>query len=126
MNPNILAAKANRKFAQYGQAMTFVQESEGEPSPSTGLPTIVRDKTEFRGLWDSVKLTELGTLVQVGDAVIWAGGNAIPTPDVTDWVAVDGKVWQVIAVEAVKPGAVPICWRMIVREAGSAAARLGA
>lgn len=126
MNPSSFAVKADMKFSQYGEKMTFVQESEGEPNPATGLPTIDRDLTEFMGMWSSVRLSEIGNLVQVGDAVIWAGGNAIPTPDITDWISVDGKAWQIIAVEGVRPGRVPICWRLIVREAGSSAARLGA
>ena len=121
MNPSALAAKASKKFSQFGQAMTFVQEYEsGQPNPSTGLPAIVQNRTTFKGLWDNVQLNELGTLLQVGDAIIWAGGDAIPAPDITDWVEVDGKAWDIVNVQATKPGETAIVYKLYVREAGMA------
>ena len=121
MNPSALAAKATKKFGQNGQAMTFVQETEsGQPNASTGLPSIVQTRTSFKGMWDTVSLNEIGTLIQVGDAVIWAGGNAIPAPDITDWIEVDGKAWDIVNVEPTKPGNVPILYKIYVRAAGSA------
>ena len=121
MNPSALAAKATKKFGQNGQTMTFVQETEsGQPNASTGLPSIVQMRTTFNGMWDTVSLNEIGTLIQVGDAVIWAGGNAIPAPDITDWIEVDGKAWDIVNVEPTKPGNVPILYKIYVRAAGSA------
>lgn len=121
MNPSALASKASKKFAQFGQSMTFVQETESSsPNPSTGLADIVQTRTAFKGMWDNVQLNELGTLLQVGDAVIWTGGDAIPTPDITDWVEVDGKAWDIVNIESTKPGAVAIVYKLYVREAGTA------
>lgn len=121
MNPSAFAAKANKKFSQYGQSMVFVQETEdGLPDPSTGLPTITTTLTTFTGLWDTVNVQELGTLIQAGDAVIWAAGNAIPVPDITDWIRVGTKAWDIITIETIKPGSVPIAYKLYVREAGDA------
>ena len=120
MNPSALAAKATKKFGQYGQAMTFVQETEsGQPDPYTGIATIVQTRTDFRGMWDTVQLNELGSLIQVGDAVIWAGGDSIPAPDITDWIDVDGKAWDIVNIEPTKPGSVAILYKLYVRAAGS-------
>lgn len=121
MNPSAMAAKANKKFAQYGQQMTYVQESEhGQPDPATGLPVVERTFHDFMGMWDTVNIQELGTLIQAGDAVIWAAGNAVPEPDITDWVKVGDKAWDIITIEATRPGAVPILYKLYVRAAGSA------
>lgn len=121
MNPSALASKASKKFGQFGQSMTFVQETEnGQPDPFTGISEIVQTRTAFKGMWDTVKIAELGSLIQVGDAVIWAGGDSIPAPDITDWIEVDGKAWDIINVEPTKPGPVAILYKLYVRAAGSA------
>lgn len=120
MNPSVLAAKVTKKFGQYGQAMTFVQETEsGQPDPYTGIATIVQTRTAFRGMWDTVQLNELGSLIQAGDAVIWAGGGSIPAPDITDWIDVDGKAWDIVNIEPTKPGSVAILYKLYVRAAGT-------
>lgn len=120
MNPTALAQKADRKFSQYGQLMEFVQEIEGETNPNTGQPDITRNVTTFMGMWDTPKLQEIGPLIQVDDSVIWCGGLAIPSPDITDWIRVDGQAWDIIYVDFTKPGAVPILYKIFVRGAGSA------
>lgn len=124
MNPSVLAQKANRKLAQYGQPMTFIQETEGPTDPETMLPSVETISTPFSGMWDNPKLQELGILIQVGDAVIWASGAAIPEPDTTDWVKVESdtgdEAWDIINVEKTKPGQVPILYKLYVRHAGSA------
>ena len=120
MNPAALAKKADKQFRKNGQAMTFIQENESEqPNPDTGQPEVDTIPTEFYGLWDTISLQEIGTLIQVGDAVIWAGGLAIPKPDNTDWIDVDGEAWNIVDVEPTKPGSIPIVYKIHVRSAGS-------
>ena len=120
MNPTALAQKADNQFRKNGQAMTFIQENESEqPNPDTGQPEVETIPTEFYGLWDTISLQEIGTLIQVGDAVIWAGGLAIPKPDNTDWIDVDGEAWNIVDVEPTKPGSIPIVYKIYVRSAGS-------
>lgn len=120
MNPAALAKKADKQFRKNGQAMTFIQENESEqPNPDTGQPEVETLPTEFYGLWDTISLQEIGTLIQVGDAVIWAGGLAIPKPDNTDWIDVDGEAWNIVNVEPTKPGSIPIVYKIYVRNAGS-------
>lgn len=121
MNPSALAAKATAKFTQFGQPMTYVQVKESsQPDPETGLPSVEYARTAFSGMWESVSLQEIGNLIQVGDAIIYAGGNAIPTPDITDFIEVDGKAWNIVNIDGTKPGAVPILYKLYVREAGTA------
>lgn len=121
MNPAAMAAKASKKFSQYGQEMSFVQETvSAQPDPLTGLPKIERVSTPFKGMWDTVKTQETGTLIQAGDAVIWAGGDAIPVPSIADWIQVEQTAWDIVDIQVTKPGAVPICYKLYVREAGDA------
>lgn len=119
MNLRALARKADRKFSQYGQAMEFIKETEGDTNPNTGQPDITQTVTQFRGMWDNPKLQELGQLIQVSDSVIWCGGLAIPVPDTTDWIRVDEQAWDIIYVEPTKPGIVPVTYKIFVRNAGS-------
>lgn len=116
MNPAAFASKANAKFAQNGQPMTFVRVTEsGSPDPATGLPERVVERVSFGGMWDTIRVNEIGGLIQAGDAVIWAGGGAIPAPDITDSIEVDGRSYDIITIEAIKPGAVAIAYKMYVR-----------
>lgn len=123
MNPSVLARRINRKLGQY-QPMTFVQETEGPTDPETMLPSVTTISIPFSGMWDNPQLKEIGNLIQVGDAVIWASGAAIPEPDTTDWIKVESdagdNAWDIINVEKTKPGKVPILYKMFVRHAGSA------
>lgn len=71
MNPAAPTKKADKRFRKNGQAMTFIQENESEqPNPDTGQLEVDTIPTEFYGLWDTISLQEIGTLIQVGDAVI--------------------------------------------------------
>lgn len=124
MNPTALAKKANKSLSKYGQPMIFVQETEGPVGPDTMHPTVDTIPTPFVGMWDNPKLEEMGNLIQVGDAVIWASGAAIPEPDTTDWIRVQtsgsDEAWDIINIDKTKPGTVAILYKLFVRHAGSA------
>ena len=125
MNPAAIARKANKKISQYGQRMEFVRETEGPTNPETMQPDIEQVVTSFMGMWDSPKVQEIGNLVQQDDSVFCSAGNASPAPDSTDWIrreitSAEKEAWDVIYVEATKPGTVPIMYKIFVRNAGGA------
>ena len=120
MNPSAFAALAESKIRQYGQPMTFVQVQEGsQPDPDSAQPSFVQNKTAIFGMWDTVKAQETGTLVQMGDSVIYVSGSAIPAPDITDYIEAGGRQWNIVNVETIKPGSVPILYKLFVREDGT-------
>ena len=125
MNMLKMAQKANAKFAQYGERMSLIKvvriDESGDWQPSES-----QTETVFMGLWDNVKADESNDLVHMGDAVIWAGGMAIPEPTTQDFIVCGGKAWQIIVVESIRPGNQAVIFKLYVREAGSADAYLQA
>ena len=123
MNMLKMAQKANAKFTQYGERMSLIKVVRTDES-GDWQPSESQTETAFMGLWDNVKANESNDLVQMGDAIIWVGGTAIPEPTTQDFIVCGGKAWQIIAVQCIKPGSQAVVFKLYVREAGSSDAYL--
>lgn len=112
-----LGKTARRMIRKFGKGMIYRRKEDGQSyNPETMRYEPVVTDTPFKGVRTNAKIEKNAELpVQLGDCIVLAQGEDLPTPAITDQIVMDGDVWNVVKSVPVAPGDTVLVHKILIR-----------
>lgn len=114
-----LSATAQELLERYGSLITFIQQTSTVTDPNKPWrPTIGEETLQAVGVLTDYQLLEtLRSNILQGDQKLLVSPLSVDGANLSSYnfVEIDGRRWQVVGVEVVKPGPVVLLYEVQVR-----------